>query len=409
MDIIYKPNTILNLTGDTNYYSHVNSAITSGIIVYNGFTLNIDKFENKLINRIDILDNVINYVIDDINKYMLDILIFDENQIYDSIHNINLYCIKISYTNEFEQYLMMNIISNDKKYLTTTTTTIPITTTTTTIKINTGVNTKKPIIYYNVPPESDATWIGSGTTVPYDIFLNLYHDNLTGWTLTELKELFIEGVTVCFNEIINNISFILYEKGSNVPLSGISHNGVYDIVISAVDNANNKVINYLSNIIVDDTSPNIIFRPNVLSTNLTGYTNSFSGVTDIEPNINIDSGFTLYLYGFDNYVINKLDIIDNIVNYVEDVIDLDINKYMIDVLIVGCAFSYTDNKIYDNIVNAGNYCVKMKLNNSRNNEEIYYFIMNVVHDISIYSEGYWQDNKVWIDYIHWVDRILLKN
>ena len=33
--------------------------------------------------------------------------------------------------------------------------------------------------------------------------------------------------------------------------------------------------------------------------------------------------------------------------------------------------------------------------------------MSVVYDVSVYSEGYWQDGKVWVDFVLWLDHPII--
>ena len=112
----------------------------------------------------------------------------------------------------------------------------------------TGIDIVPPVIYYKVPP-SGVTWIGSGTTVPTSVRLHLIHNSITGWTVDQLKDLFISGVTDCWDGIIpiSGVSLKVYEKGSIIELpNGIIVEGVYDVVISCSDNANNTTTNYIS-------------------------------------------------------------------------------------------------------------------------------------------------------------------
>jgi hypothetical protein len=269
----------------------------------------------------------------------------------------------------------------------------------------TGVNVNPPIIYYN-SPIIGTSWIGSGTTVPSNVILNFVHDGISGWTLDSLKNLFISGIIDCFdgNVALSSITFLLYNAGSIVPLSGISQFGTYDILISVTNSAGNTITNYITNIISDDSPPVIVYRPYVL-VHLTGNTTTYSGASSaITSGIYIESGFTVNINGFDGNYIDRLGIIDNIVEYVYDVIDLDINKYMINVLIVGWShINPGSNIVYSAVTQYDSYCVKLSISDSRGNETINYLIMKVIFDVSVYSEGYWLDNKVWIDNVLWMD------
>ena len=145
---------------------------------------------------------------------------------------------------------------------------------------------------------------------------------------------------------------------------------------------------------------NIIYNYEILYS-LTGNTNYFSGSSSAI--IYIGSGFTLNLIDFDNNVINRVDIIDNVINYVKDYTDININKYNSNILIVGSKFIDYNNIIYTTIINPGYYCIKISLKNNIGNEIVYYVMLFVIYDISNFSEGYWQDNYVWIDSTIWID------
>lgn len=273
-----------------------------------------------------------------------------------------------------------------------------------------GIDITPPIIYYN----SGVSWSGSGTTIPYPISASInlpfIHQGISGWTLNELKGLFISGITDCWDGIIDlsTIIFNLYENGSDIVLTGITKSGIYNIEISVTDNAGNKITNYILNIKVDNDAPVVVYKYGVLTNKVHSSSNLYTGVTsDLASDINILSGFSLRIKGFDQLKINRVDIIDNIVDYVYDLIDIDINKYMLDVLVVG-----SDKNVYSVITEAGNYCVRLKISDKDGNEIInpfgtptigHYLMMNIVFDESVFSEGYWQDDKVWIDTTLWLD------
>ena len=394
--IYYYPN-VSSVTGyTTDFYG-----ITSGITISSGFTLSIS--ENTIINRSVIINNVVEFVYDlidiDINKYMLNILIVNSGESFSNISQIGKYCVKFSISdrsgNEVINYLIMNV-----SLLPIIIPILPEPTNTTT---TTKICNKGPFIYYN----SGETWNGSGSTIPYDIFLHLIHNGITGWTLDSLKYLFIDRVESIYdgNIPLSAITFILYKSGSVISLSGISESGFYDIYISYTDYSNNNIINWIRKIKIDDLPPVIFYRPYVLVPNLTGYTTTYSGASSaITSGIYISSGFTLNLGGFDRVMIDRLDIIENIVAYVTDDIDIDINKYMLNILIFGWSHRVAgDNIVYTGITQPGMYGIKLSISDSSGNEIINYLMMNVVFDVSVYSEGYWQDNKVWIDYILWLD------
>ena len=302
----------------------------------------------------------------------------------------------------------MNIVKSLETTTTTTTTIKNITTTTTT---KTKSNVISPIIYYNYPI-SGTTWIGGGNNEPHDAYLHLYHNGISGWTLDSLKYLFISGITECFGEKISldNIIFNLYEEGSAKKINGINKYGVYYIHILVSGSVGITKSSYIYNIIVNDSPPNIIFDTNILTSSLTGNTMDFSIATGITDGIYIGSGFTLNLNDFDKNIITNLDIINILIDYVIDYTDKEINKYKSNILIVGSKFIDYNNIVYPEIIYPGYYCIKISLKNSIGNEIVYYVMLFIIYDISIYSEGYWQDNKVWIDSTKWLDHpIIHKN
>lgn len=390
---IFYNSIIYNTTNNTNNFY----GLIPNIDIFSEFTLNINNFYKNTINRVDIIDNLINYVIGDINKYMLNLLIADSGQTYIEVNKIGTYCIELYYNSE-SFYLIMNVSNQD--YIPPISTPEITTTVDTSYEIQ-GGNTTNPIIYYNSPPLSGASWLGSGTTVPYNVKLDLIHNGVTGWTLESLKYLFIDKVIGCFDGqmSLNNIGFELSQ--GFFYLTGITNSGVYNIEIIVEDSAGNTTINNISNIVVDNDPPVIVYNPYIFM-NITGSTNIYSGASSgITPNIYIPSGFTFNLNEFDQNLINRMDIIDNIVSYAYDNVDLDVNKYKIDVLIAG---KHNANYIiYTGITNPGYYCIKFTLSDKYNNSINQYFMSFVTYDVSVYSEGYWQDNKVWIDFTLWLD------
>jgi len=344
MTIIYKPYVLINLTGDTTDYSIVNSAITSGIYISNGFTLNITEFDKNIISRVDIINNIINYVSDGINKYMLNLLIVSNSGETSGVTQTGQYCIQISYNSEVLDYLIMSV---------GTTLILANSGITSNSNISSGITNifDYPIIYYN-GPISGTSWIGSGTTIPHNIFLHLG----AGWSLDELKILFIKQVTDCLdgNIPLSAITFLLFKKDSNIPLIGILDFGIYNIYISFTDNSGNNITNYLLNIIIDDEPPVIVYKPYVIS-----------GTT---------SGFTFNL--FYKNIIDRIDIIDNVVNYIYDNIDINLNKYMLNILISNSGGTYTG------VTQIGDYDINISIKDNSGNETIDYFIMSCIYDPS---------------------------
>ena len=91
------------------------------------------------------------------------------------------------------------------------------------------------------------------------------------------------------------------------------------------------------------------------------------------------------------------------VDYVYDLIDLDVNKYMLDVLILD------KNFIYSKVTNKGDYLIKFKISDKFGNSTEDYLIMRVVDgtdDVSCFPGGIWRDNKIWIDTYIWMDYVL---
>jgi len=407
MNIVYKP-ILINLTGNTTDYSGVTD-ITPGISISSGVTFNINDYYDT-ITKNDLIDNIVNYIDDyTINKYMLKILIVanvsGQTLEFATINNTSEYCIKLSYNNEIEDineiedYLIIKVFKyNSYDDNITTTTTIQHTTTTTT---TTAKKIRIPTITYNYPVEG-TSWDGGNNVIPYNVFLPFDHDGISGWTLDSLKTLFISGITDCYDgEIpISSIIFNLYKTGSQLLLMSISENGIYDIIISVTNTLDNTLTNSILHIIVNDTYPIIVYRPYVIDSDISWNTDRFSGVTSgITGGIDITSGFTFNIGGFDRQIITRLDIIDNIVNYVYDYVDLTLNKYMLDILIVG-------TQTHETINHDGVFCVKISISNTSGHKTVNYFMMNVISDIlqSCYSQGFWQDNKVWIDFKLWLDQ-----
>jgi hypothetical protein len=259
-----------------------------------------------------------------------------------------------------------------------------------------GTSTITPIIYYN-PAPSGVSWIGSGTTVPSQVFLHLG----SGWTSSDLITLFISGVTDCLdgNIALSSITFLIYEEGSSEPLSGITDNGIYNIVITITNNIGNTTTNYISGIVIDDAPPVVVYRYGVITTGFTENTSFYSVASSaITSGITVLSGFSLKLSGFDRWhdgyhYINRMDIIENIVDYVYDTVDTDINKYMLNVLIAG------DSSVYQEVISPGDYLVKISIADREGNEIIncfgtpeigHYLIMTVENGEKPYSDGQYQ-------------------
>src|ERR1035437_3864314 len=178
IDVVYKPYILNSLTGNTNSFINSNILIEPNISINSGITLDITKFDRHTITKIDIINNLVNYI-DDINKYMLEFLIVDSGLTYTEIIYIGNYCIKLSYENEVINYFLLNVYDLYVKINYNNTSNISNT-------LN-DIIIKSPKIYYN----SNLSWSGGNEFLPYNVFLHLIHDNITGWTVNTLLELFI--------------------------------------------------------------------------------------------------------------------------------------------------------------------------------------------------------------------------
>lgn len=263
----------------------------------------------------------------------------------------------------------------------------------------TGIDIVSPIIYYN----SSSNWTGSGTTVPTNVKLHYVHNGITGWTSEQLKYLFISGITDCWDGVIpiTAVTMDIYKKGSTQSISGITEEGIYNIVFSYYDNANNSIINYITDIYVDDTPPVIVLQYGVLSS-VTGNTTSYSGITGITSGVTLNSGFTFNLSGFSSGEISRLDIIDNVIDHVYDNVDTSLNKYMLNVRIIS---SESGGTLVTSIIKPGYYLVEFSISDNSGNQTIEYYMLNVLESIifSCFSSGIWRDNKIWIDTTTWLD------
>lgn len=396
-------NNILNdnISGTTNTYSGVTHQIDSDVIINSGFTFNLNAFDNNIITKYDIITSLINYINNDIDKYLLNVLIVDSNNIYEQITEIGTYCIKIYYNN-FVFYLLMKSINDVTKSdiiyyedINLINTEYSQTTTTTTIK--------SPVIYYNYSTTN--IWSGGGMKIPYNIFIHLINNENTGWTINQLRDLFIDYVYDNYEQLvdINKVNVKLYKQNSSILENSISSVGVYRIIFSYFDMFDNYVVNTINNINVVQNTPIIYFKDYILSSHLSGNTNDYTGVTsNYIPDITVDSGFIFNLNGFSNNEITKNDIIHYLIEYVRGDNDEIIDKYSVNITIAKPTI-YKLQNVYESIFNPGIFCIQVLKENIFGDKTIKYFIMKVVSNSSVYSDGFWQDNKVWVDSVVWLD------
>ena len=143
-----------------------------------------------------------------------------------------------------------------------------------------------------------------------------YTDFATGSTILprDIVDFFITGVTdMRDGEIsVDSVYITIRRQGSVEPLTGITVVGVYDIVLSVSDIANNTAISNYT-ILVDNVPPIITFiAPTAIG----------SGFTMTETDMALPS-----------LGITAVDIINKSVDYVYDTVDGSIDKYTIDIWI----------------------------------------------------------------------------
>jgi len=150
INIVYNPFIITtNLTGNTTDYSASNSAITSGIYISSGFTLNITEFDKQTINRTDIIGNIINYISDGTNKYIVDILIVDSGYTYSNVTKTGNYCVELSLSGVTLDYLIMNVSNISSSIITVTSGSSVSSSDSSGITYLSGTDIILPVIYYN--------------------------------------------------------------------------------------------------------------------------------------------------------------------------------------------------------------------------------------------------------------------
>ena len=228
-----------------------------------------------------------------------------------------------------------------------------------------GTDTTPPVIHYNAPY--------TGITAPSTAYLHLIHDSITGWTLSQLNDYFVSGVTDIWdgNIPISAITLTLQKFGSIPELTEITEEGMYRLTLSVSDIAGNLTTNVISTIYVDDAPPVIAYYAGVL-TAMTGNTTTYSGITGITSGITITSGFTLSLSGFSLSSITHADIILNIIDSVTDAVELSITKDSLSVLVANISGEV------GNITVAGYYCVKFYVADKCGNSITQYLLFIVI-------------------------------
>lgn len=382
-------NDIISFTGSTGFI------INQYVINLSGYSINsyfVPYYDIISIDK-DTIKNVI--YLNTTNFYY--ILNFLTSNGYVTSYN-RIMAVYNSYLNGDCVYLTeYNIYVNhsDSPFTTTTTTTTQ------------SIFTKSPSIYYKYN-NSEQFWSGGTKNIPFNVSLNMLHGNYTGWTSNQLLNLFIEYVYDVYdsNVDINSVVTKIYKNCSFIETTGINSTGLYDVVFSYTDIYGNNITNKIEDINVIYNSPVIFYKEYILTGYLSGNTNSYTGVTNhILPNIIISSGFTFNLPGFNN-LITKIDIIDNLIEYVLADSGEFIDKHAVNIVIAKGTI-YGSQNIYDTVTNPGIYCIEVSLEDIFGNKTIRYFIMNVISDSSVYSIGFWQDNKVWFDYVNWLDHPII--
>jgi hypothetical protein len=157
-------------------------------------------------------------------------------------------------------------------------------------------------------------------------------------------------------------------------------------------------------IYVDDTPPVIVYKYGVLQYGLTGDTTFFSGASSaITSGIFINDGFIFNLSGFSSGQIDRMDIIDNLIDFIYDNVDTSINKYMLNVII---ASSKSGGTLITTITQSDTYLLKFSIADANGNERIEYHMLMVGESqeiMSCFNTGIWRDDKVWIDTTFWKD------
>lgn len=194
----------------------------------------------------------------------------------------------------------------------------------------TGIDVQEPIIYYY--GNSGTTITPTGSTLGY-------------YTKIQILEHFISGVTDYWdgNLDITGCTAYLTKSGSSENLTEITEDGLYEISYTYTDNANNSTGATINYIYVDSIPPIIHYKYGIVNSGITGNTVNFSGIT-ITSEFDILSGFTMVASGRTTGITN-LDVMNYIIDYVSDEIDISLSEYDID-------FYKIDNRanLLDNII-----------------------------------------------------------
>ena len=144
-----------------------------------------------------------------------------------------------------------------------------------------------------------------------------------------------------------------------------------------------------TDIYVDDTPPVIVYQYGVVNSGVTGNTTIYCDAsTGITSGITVTSGFIFNLSGFSSGEISRMDIIDNVIDHVYDNLDVDINKYMLDVLVAGpesgvTLITYGKLGSLGSITQPGYYLCKFSISDISGNENIV-TSYKMIHLISFY-------------------------
>ncbi len=237
------------------------------------------------------------------------------------------------------------------------------------------------IYYYNVPsvgvdsvPPEITYIVTSGTTIPSGLTLQYVHDGVSGWTSTQLKtEIMYSVIDNWDGDISFSDVFLTVNKAGSIPtLTGITEEGNYRVILEITDIANNLRSDVIDNVFVDSTPPVITYNIGILSTSITGNTDTYSGFTGVTSGLIVDSGFTMSISGQTSSTteITSVDIRDYIIDIVTDNVDTTVDKYSIIFNIIN-----SSGVELSSIISADDYLVKLFVQDINGNEKIDYLII----------------------------------